>query len=57
LDKLIFVNKNWPNALRIDCKSPNVVDLIETNAYLEEFEKTFERYEVMKFLDFGLKKL
>jgi hypothetical protein len=51
LDKLIFVNKNWHNALRIGCNSPsNLVDLITTSAYLEEeFEKTFERDEVMKF--------
>ncbi len=32
LDKLIFVNKNWPKDPIIGCKSPsNLVDLIEIN--------------------------
>ncbi len=54
LNKLIFVNKNWPNDLSIRCKSPSsLVDLIETNANLkEEFEKTFEKNEIKNF---GLK--
>jgi hypothetical protein len=43
LDKLIFVNKNWPNDLRIGCKSPcSFVDFIETNANLKEELKEFE---------------
>jgi hypothetical protein len=37
LNKLIFVNKNWPNDLRIGCKSLfSLVDLIKTNLNLEE---------------------
>jgi len=52
LDKLIFVNKNWPNDLSIRCKFPSsLVDIIETNANLkEEFEKTCENNEI-KILD------
>jgi len=53
LEKLIFVNKNWPNDPKISCKSPSsLVDLIETNVdleELEELEKTFERDEIMEF--------
>jgi hypothetical protein len=50
---LIFVNKNWPNDLRIGCKSPcSFVDFIETNANLkeelEEFERVLERDVVME---------
>jgi len=54
LDKLIFVNKNWPNDLSIHYKFPSsLVDIIETNANLkEEFEKTFEKNEIKNF---GLK--
>jgi hypothetical protein len=53
LDKLIFVNKNWPNDLKIGCKSPcSFVDFIETNVNfkekLKEFEGVFERDEVME---------
>jgi hypothetical protein len=53
LDKLIFVNKIWPNDPRIGCKSPfSLIDFIETNANLEnkleEFEIAFERDEVME---------
>jgi hypothetical protein len=46
-----FVNKNWPNDLKISCKSlSSLVDLIETNVNLkEEFEGAFERDEVMEF--------
>ncbi len=53
MDKLIFVNENWPNDLKIGCKAPsNLVEWIGIVAdieELEEFEKTFERDEVMKF--------
>jgi hypothetical protein len=54
LDKLIFVNKNWPNDLKIGCKSPSsLVKLIETSVNLKEkfkkFEGTFEKDEVMEF--------
>jgi hypothetical protein len=54
LDKLIFVNKNWRNDLRISCKSPySLIDLIEINVNLdeelEEFERAFENDEVMEF--------
>jgi hypothetical protein len=46
LEKFIFVNKNWPNDPRIDCKSPfSLVDLEE----LEELERTFERDETLEF--------
>jgi hypothetical protein len=50
LDKLIFVNKNWPNDPELGCKSPpNFVDFIETNVILEvEFEGAFEKVEVME---------
>jgi hypothetical protein len=53
LDKLIFVNKNWPNDRRIGCKSPSsLIDLIESDfnleEELEEFEGAFERDEVVK---------
>jgi hypothetical protein len=50
LNKLIFVNKNWPNDLRIGCKSPfSLVDLIKTNLNLEEeFEKAFEKDEILE---------
>lgn len=48
LDKLIFVNKNWPNNCRIGCKPFfSLVDLIEVDIKLEEelkeFEGTFEK--------------
>jgi hypothetical protein len=53
LDKLIFVNKNWPNDSRIGCKSPfSLVDFIENDLNqeekLEEFERDFERDKVME---------
>jgi len=51
LNKLIFVDKNWPNDPKIGCKSPpNLVDFIETNANLEvEFEEgALEKVEVME---------
>ncbi len=55
LDNLIFVNTNWPNDLRIGCKSPSsLVELFETHVDLkkdfEEFEGAFERDVVMEFL-------
>ncbi len=42
------MSKNWPNDLRIGCKSPSsLADSIESNLNLEEkfeeFERTFER--------------
>jgi hypothetical protein len=41
-----FVNKSWPNDLRISYKSPfSLADLEE----LEEFEGAFEKNEVMEF--------
>jgi hypothetical protein len=54
LDKLIFVNKNWPNDPKISYKSPfSLVELIEIDVDLEkeieEFEGAFERDEVMEF--------
>ncbi len=50
---MTFVNKNWPNGLKIGCKSlSSLVDLIETNVNLEEeleeFEGAFERDEVLE---------
>jgi hypothetical protein len=53
LEKLIFVNKNWPNDPRIGCKSPsNLVEFLEKNVDLEEelkeFEGEFERDEVVE---------
>jgi hypothetical protein len=52
LDKLIFVNKNWPNDPRIGCKSTlSLVDFIETNLNVEkelEFEEAFEKNKVVK---------
>jgi hypothetical protein len=52
LDNLIFVNKNWPDDPRIDCKSTfSLVDYIETNLNLEkelEFEEAFEKNKVVK---------
>jgi hypothetical protein len=56
LDKLNFVNENWPDGLRIGCKDPfNLLEWIGIVADLdleefEEFEKAFERDEVMEFL-------
>ncbi len=53
LKKLIFINKNQPNDLRIGCKSPsNFLEFIEKDVDLEEefkgFECEFERDEVIK---------
>jgi len=37
LKKLIFVNKNWPNDLRIGCKSPsNIIKFLEMDIDLKE---------------------
>jgi len=37
LEKLIFVSKNWPNDVKIDCKSPNdLIEFIEMDEQLEE---------------------
>jgi hypothetical protein len=52
LEKLIFVNKNWPNDCRIGCKSQsNILELINIDENLEKelekFERTFERNEIM----------
>ncbi len=47
LDKLFFVNKDWPNDHRIGCKPfSNLVKLIEIDEELEEnLKRTFERDE------------
>jgi hypothetical protein len=43
LEKLIFVNKSWPNDPRIDCKSSSsFVELINIDVDLEEEIKKFE---------------
>jgi len=57
LDKLIFINKNWPNDLRLGCNSPSsLVELIETNVYLKELEELERTLEEMNgILKFGLK--
>ncbi len=47
-----FVNKNWPNDLKIGCKPfYSLVEPIGVDAYLEtleEFEITFERDEILE---------
>jgi hypothetical protein len=53
LESLIFVNKIWPNDLKIGCKSSfNVIKLLERDIGLEEelekFEVEFERDEVVE---------
>ncbi len=53
LEKLIFVNKNWPNDPRTCCKSPsNLVEFLEKDVdpeeELKEFEGEFERDEVVE---------
>ncbi len=58
--KLIFVNKNWYNDLRVGCKAPfNLVEIIEMNVdlknELEEFETKFEREEIVDMWKFGKK--
>ncbi len=47
--KLIFVNKNQSNDLRIGCKSlSNLLEFFERDVDLEEFEAEFERDEVLE---------
>ncbi len=53
LEKLIFVNKNWPNDPRIRCKfSSNLLEFLEKHIdfkkELEEFEREFEENEVVE---------
>jgi hypothetical protein len=53
LEKLIFVNKNLLNDLRIGCKSPfNLLEFLERDINLEEeleeFEGEFEKDEVFE---------
>ncbi len=37
LEKLIFVSKNWPNDLRIGCKSPsNLLEFLKRDMDLQE---------------------
>ncbi len=52
LDKLIFMNKNGYSDPRINCKYfSNLVELIEIDAKikeLEEFERTFEKAEILE---------
>jgi hypothetical protein len=58
LEKLIFVNKNWLNDLRIGCKSPsNLLEFLEKDVDLEEelkeFEGEFLRDEVVEVQNFN----
>ncbi len=53
LEKLIFVNKNWPNDPKIGCKSPcKLLKFFERDMYLEKelekFEGEFEKDEVVE---------
>ncbi len=53
LEKLIFVNKNWPNDSRIWYKSSfNLLEFLvrdmDLEEELEEFEGEFERDEVVE---------
>jgi hypothetical protein len=44
LEKLVFVNKKWPNDPRIGCKcSSNLLKFLEKDIHLEE---ELEKYEV-----------
>jgi hypothetical protein len=52
LEKLFFVNKNWPNDSKIDCKPhSNLVKMIDKDLDFEEklkkFEGSFERDELV----------
>ncbi len=52
LEKLIFMNKNWPRDFRVDWKSLcNLVEVIEKDLNLkeklQEFERVFEEDEVL----------
>ncbi len=58
LEKLIFVNKNWPNDPRIGCKSPsNLVEFLEKDVDLKEelkkFEGEFAQDEVVEMQNFN----
>jgi hypothetical protein len=45
LEKLIFVNKNWLNDFRIDCKSPSsLVKFIDIDGDLEKELEEFESF-------------
>jgi len=42
-EKLIFVNKNWPNDVKVGCKAPsNLVELIDSETNLEDELNEFE---------------
>jgi hypothetical protein len=50
---MFFVNKNWPNDLKISCKSPSsLTNFIESDLNLEEeleeLEGVFERDKVVE---------
>jgi hypothetical protein len=52
-EKLIFVNKNWPNDPRIGCKFPsNLVKFLEEDVNLEKglekFKGEFKRDEIIE---------
>ncbi len=51
LDKLIFINQNWPNSHKVGCNMPStLVEFIEKNEIvkkLEEFEGEFERKQIV----------
>jgi hypothetical protein len=62
LEKLIFVNKNWPNDPRVACKSLcNLVNLIEKNLKfkkkLKKFEISFEWDEIVNIWNYRRKKV
>jgi hypothetical protein len=55
LDKLIFVNKNWPNDLNVGCKSfYNLVEFIAIDAYLEEELEILEFLRGMKLWKYNI---
>jgi hypothetical protein len=43
LNKLNFVNKNWPNDARVGCKSPS--DLLKFIEMDEQLEKKLQEFE------------
>ncbi len=51
---LIFINKNWPNDLRIGCNPLLAIELIETNVYLKELEELEKTLEEMKLWNFKI---
>ncbi len=60
LEMLIFVNKNWPNDPKIECKSPfNLLEFLERDMdlekELEKFEGEFQRDEVVEVQKFNKK--